>query len=398
MKRIWMLTVALMFLLTACGGATSLQKAEVTPVNTHQNHPRYVPGEDYQQNWNDWGSDIGQLSAASEDGYYYFDRFGDSLLHFHDFASGQTVVLCNRPNCDHKSVDCNATVSGMEMLVQYLQFYDGNLYLIGTTNGLSQDVSVWRVSADGTVRGLVGNVMTISNGGSFHCIIHRGYVYCTLGTDEPENNREVPIYRLSLSGDGDAKEIQTLDRTHGAGAFLKAYGNHLYICHAYYSDREGNGYCGDLYQMDIHAGEIEYLTQTAGKPFVVDGNRVYYSGNKQVLMYDLKTGETTVLLDQGPVFLTLDAERLYVDNEFYVWLLADDDYTQRTVTVINTDTLETLAAFPMTIPNSSFGGSCGGHILADTTFEYYRGELSTALSGTEPEWVQINPKTEEGSA
>ena len=200
MKRIWMITVALMFLLTACGGATSLQKAEVIPINTHQNHPRYVPGEDYQQNWNDWGSDIGQLSAASEDGCYYFDRAGDSLLHFHDFASGQTVVLCKRPNCDHKSVDCNATVSGMEMLVQYLQFYDGNLYLIGTTNGLSQDVSVWRVSADGTVRGLVGNVMTISNGGSFHCIIHRGYVYCTLGTDEPENNREVPIYRLSLSG------------------------------------------------------------------------------------------------------------------------------------------------------------------------------------------------------
>lgn len=95
--------------------------------------------------------------------------------------------------------------------------------------------------------------------------------------------------------------------------------------------------------------------------------------------------------------MTLDGDRLYEDNEFYVWLLADDDYTQRTVTVIDTDTLETLATFPMTIPNSSFGGTCGGHILADTTFEYYRGELSTALSGTEPEWVQINPKAVEGS-
>lgn len=396
MKRIVVLTLSLMLLLTACGESDALQKAEVITVNTAQNVPGYVPGEDYQQNWNDWGSNIGQLSAASEDGYYYFDRFGDALLHFYDFANGHSVVLCNQPNCDHKSVDCNATVSGMEMLVQYLQFYDGNLYLIGTTNGLSQDVSVWRVSADGTVRGLVGNVMTISNGGSFHCIIHRGYVYCTLGTDEPENNREVPIYRLSLSGDGQAEVIHTFDKAHGAGAFLKAYGNHLYINHVYYTDREGNGYCGDLYRMDIHTGEMDYLTQTPGKPFVVDGDRVYYSGNEQVLTYDLNTGETSVLLDQGPVFLTLDADRLYVDNEFYIWLFADDDYTQRTVTVIDTNTLETLAVFPVTIHNSNFGGSSGGFVLADTTYEYYRGDLTTALSGTEPEWVHINPKTEEG--
>ena len=397
MKRIILLAIILMLLLTACGGADTLQKAEVIPVNLDQNSPGYVPGEDYQQNWNDWGSNIGQLSAASEDGFYYYDRYSDGLLHFNDFASGLSVVLCNQPNCDHKSTDCNARVSDMGMHIQYLQFYDGNLYLIGTTNGLSQDVAVWRVSEDGTIQGHVGNVMTVSNGGSINCIVHRGYVYCTLGLDEPENNREVPVYRLSLSGDGEAELIHTLDEAHGAGANLKAYGNHLYIHHEYYSDREGNGYGGSLYRMDIHSGEIEYLTQTAGKPFVVDGNRVYYSGNDQVLYYDLNTGESSILLDQGPVYLTLEGDLLYVDNEFYIRLLADHDYTQRTVTVMDTNTLETMAVFPMTIHNSNFGGTCGGHILTDTTFEYFRGDLETAMSGNAPEWVHMNPKAEEES-
>ncbi len=208
MKRVIICIIALMLLLTACGGTNTLKKAEIIPVNTAQDHPGYVPGEDYQQNWNDWGSSLGQLTAASELGYYYYDMFGDGLLHFHDFFIGQD--------------------------------------------------------------------------------------------------------------------------------------------------------------------------------------------NEQVLTYDLKTGETSILLDQGPVFLTLDGDRLYVDNSFYVSRFTDNDYTRRTVTVIDTGTLETLAVFPLTIHNSDFAGTSGGHILADTTFEYFLGDLDTAMSGTEPEWIHFNPKTEEG--
>lgn len=184
-----------------------------------------------------------------------------------------------------------------------------------------------------------------------------------------------------------------------SGYVLRFHGD--FSCFLYlwnqYTDRDANEFRGDLYRLDIHTGETEYLTQIPGKPFVVDEKRVYHSGTENVMTFDLETGETDVLLNTGPAFLTLDGDRLYVDNSFYVWLFASDDYTQRTVTVINTNTLEALAVFPLTIHKSDFAGTCGSHVLADTTREYYRGDLNAAMSGADPEWEHFNPKAEEGA-
>lgn len=384
-----LLSIILLLGLTACG-EDRLQMAEVIEVNTAQDSESYVFGEDYQQNWNDWASGFGQLAAASKDGYYYYNMFGDGLLHFYDFATKTDVVVCNQPNCAHDSAECNAVLAGMGMLICYIQYYDGNLYCVGTKSGLGQDVCVYRVSADGSERGMVGTIMTLPSDGSVFCVVHRGYLYCALTLDEPSNKRETSIYRISLAGGADAEVIHTFDAAYGAGAHLKAYGNYLYICHEYYADRDGNGYKGDIYGYQIHTGEIEFITECGGKPFVVDERFIYYSTASQVLAYDMESKETIALVDQGPMFLTLDGNRLYCDNRFYIRLMENNNYDLRNITVIDTDTFEAIATIPLTRPNSFFAGTCGTDLLADTTYDYYRLELDLAMAGEEAVWEIMN--------
>lgn len=391
MKKIIIWGAAILFILSfsACGTDT-LEMAEVIEINTAQDSENYIFGEDYQQNWHDWGSTLGQYATANEDGYYYYDLYGDGLLHFHDFAADTAVVVCNQPNCAHNSEECNANLRALGMHPHFIQFYDGNLYCIGTNAAISQDVCVYRISADGSERGLVGTIMTLPADQAFACVVHRGYVYLTLQIDDPSNKKEISLYRLSLAGGADAEVLHTFDAAHGAGATLKAFGNHLYLCHSYYADKDGNDFTGDIYRYQIHTGEMEFITETGGKPYVVDGRYIYYSTASQVLAYNMESRDTTVLIDHGPMYLTLDGNRLYCDNRFYVRLMADNNYELRNITVFDTSTLEAIATIPLTRPNSFFAGTCGPDLLADTSYEYYRLNLDRALSGNTDEWEQMN--------
>lgn len=391
MKKIIAVWVIIIFILslTACGTGT-LEMAEVIELNTSQNSENYILGEDYQQNWNDWASTLGQYAAASETGYYFYDWIGDELLHFHDFATDVTVVVCNQPNCAHGSAECNAALSELGLNINYLQYYDGNLYCVGVKTEATQDVCVYRISADGSKHGQVGTIMTLPSDQSFLCAVHRGYLYCALNLDEPGNKKGISIYRFSLAGGADAEVIHTFDAAYGAGAHLKAYGNYLYICHEYYADSEGNGYKGDIYRYQIHTGEVEFVTECSGRPFVADEQYIYYSTASQVLAYNMESEETIVLLDQGPMYVTLDGNRLYCDNRFYIRLIEDNNYDLRNITVIDTDALEVVATIPLTRPNSYFAGTCGPDLLADTTYDYYRLDLNQALSGDTGEWEPLN--------
>lgn len=96
--------------------------------------------------------------AESEHGYYRWKEIdidsGFPMLMFTDKESGETVPLCNKPDCTHDSEECNAcfpvmsayTNTGMD--AHYVQYYNDSLYIIGL--GEDDYVTLYRVEADGS--------------------------------------------------------------------------------------------------------------------------------------------------------------------------------------------------------------------------------------------------------
>ena len=69
-------------------------------VNTEQNSPDYVEGEDYQ-------NFLSGLSAMAKapNGYYYFY---DLMLYYFDTETKEAYPVCNKPNCEHQTASCMA--------------------------------------------------------------------------------------------------------------------------------------------------------------------------------------------------------------------------------------------------------------------------------------------------
>lgn len=387
MKRVVILMLCAMLLMSGCGGTDDLITAEVIQVNTAQNAPGYVPGEDCQQQWNTWSITVGKMSTEGEGGYYFYDDSAARLLYFHDYATGRTVPVCNRPDCDHTD-DCSAK---LDFGMNYLHYYDGMLY---TLNSIGNDVILQRISPDGATKDVVGRVFSMSNSGSVMAAFHRGYVYC-VPTGQGLVNHQTELYRMYLGGGKEAEVIHKFDSVLGGEAFIRAYGNYLYIQHQFYADKDASGYNANLWQYDIHTGEMELILEGMRRMFAVDDEHLYYDSDTQVIARNLETGEETVLLEPGvPVVLTYDGTWLYCDDLMGLEITDAPLDVERTITIIDTDTLQiagsvnwerdTKYRFIGVADDTLLGACC---FTQDSAF--YICDLETVLSGGKGVWQKI---------
>lgn len=140
----------------------------------------------------------------TENGYYYnygytgFDDEGNRvpythkqhLLRYHDKESGESILLCNKPECEHQGDDaCVATYKKLLLINSVL--YDGYIYVYGLED---EDnvirLNLYRATLDGSSMDLVGTVFEAENTIDKEIIyapldkkmknafiIHRGYAY-----------------------------------------------------------------------------------------------------------------------------------------------------------------------------------------------------------------------------
>lgn len=345
MKKIAIFLLCAMLILSGCG-ADSINTAEAIEVNTAQDSPTYVEGEDYQGAVGIFGSTYAHRFTEGKGGYYYNIYGTASSLMFYDTNAGVSIPVCNQPNCSHEGSECNAFL-GYLSSVEFIQYYDGNLYLFGHDGMDDGQVELYRVSADGSTRGKIGTIFTVKGDSvTYNAAIHRGYAYATLngaGTDK----RTVEVHRLSLSGDGESEVVYTFDESCGGIAFLKAYGNYLYMEFCYYADEDGNGYTGDLYRMNIHTGETELLVTNCKYDFVANEEYLFYNRDSEVIAHDLETHEETVILNNGySNYMALDGNYLCCDNrsgQFLASAFEEMEITDpRTMTIIDVTDLSVL--------------------------------------------------------
>lgn len=386
MKKTVCLLLCIVLLLSGCAGGETVRTAEIIEVNTAQDSPTYVEGEDCQQQWNSWSTTIGKMAALGIGGYYYCDdNAGMNMLWFHDDATGQTVPVCNRPDCDHTD-DCSARLNFGS---SYLHWYDGNLYSIYTD---LFNVNLQRISPDGATRDDIGTLFTMGEmGGSVMAVFHRGYVYCIPTGGGLEWNK-TKMYRMSLGGGEEAELIHTFDPVIGGEAFLRAYGNYVYILHQHYADKDANGYSGDLWRYHIHTGEMELMMEGMRRMFALDEQYLYYDSDTQVIARNLETGEETVLLELGvPVCLLHDGKYLYCDNHMGLNVTDAPEDARRFITIIDTETMEVVGSVDWERHTQyCLIGVAEGVLLGKQHWtedgSFYTCDLETILSGGEGVW------------
>jgi len=144
----------------------------------------------------------------TEDGYYYNAgcntylfleedtvdmtvRANRHRLRYYDKESGKAIVLCNKPECEHRGDDaCAATYKGLNVINSVL--YEDKIYIYGLEeDGTMLRLNLYRAALDGSSIDKVGTVFeaentvgavykyipvtSIKNG--FYFIIHKGCAY-----------------------------------------------------------------------------------------------------------------------------------------------------------------------------------------------------------------------------
>lgn len=245
--------LCLLTFLSACGGEGSsgggsvFGKKEVLPSDEPWNHGPYAIME----------TEAGWYTSHSTQIYL--------CLRYYEKESGNTILLCNKPECLHESDDgCVATYRAVNVINTVL--YDGFIYVYGVqgANGrlggredspTTETVSLclWRASLDGssidkvgtvfeaentqnqkveTIGGLYGGGMNNSSIYDKSFIIHQGYAYLPyslqFGTGQ-KGFQGGGLVRMELAT-GKTEEIYTMEgKINGVPSNLVAYDDAVYF-------------------------------------------------------------------------------------------------------------------------------------------------------------------------
>ncbi|MBR6150378.1 MAG: hypothetical protein IKQ25_03785 [Lachnospiraceae bacterium] len=196
----------------------------------------------------------------TEDGYYS-NKYGLrsstvkalQCLRYYEKESGNTILLCNKPECTHDGGDtCEATYKNM--VPGNTMLYDGSLYLLGAEkNGTTISINMYRAALDGSAIDKVGTVISADmeqeqeiayspNNASgllilnqkvdYSFIIHKGYAYIPyylrFGSGS-KGFKGAGLMRMNLSN-GETQELhKTETLVAGVPARVTAVGNYVYF-------------------------------------------------------------------------------------------------------------------------------------------------------------------------
>ena len=257
--------------------------------------------------------------TKTENGYYVWGR-GEycSKLCFIDSRMLEMVPVCNRPDCLHTDSDCNAhyndlLVPGEYYDHNYIQYYDGYVYIIGTDGEYE---NLYRISPDGTTCEKYMSLYRVdlspedkdSTNPSYttpSVWIHRGYVYYI------DNKEKYPkLRRMKLGSD----EVEVVYETGGEGAVLfrmMPYGDYLFFQTGNIADADTID-CG-IMAYNINTGEVKLVKKNIINSYgFVNGRLYYYKDNKEVRVYSLEENTDSQLCEIEGLIVFFNEKYIYV--------------------------------------------------------------------------------------
>ena len=328
MKRF--LTVVLAVILTlslaACGNTNS---AKLPNISGEDNS---VLGTDFQKNMNQSTSFRIGSSCETKDGYYF--QY-DCMVYYVDKATGESTVLCGKPDCDHThsegNYDCNAFVN-----TDFLTYYNGKLYYNNSSyvleNGryVNKGERLFSMNLDGTEHDVMQNLDFVPGGDTNMFVnkpmVHRGNVYfCYSGIlykavlgDDIENATK--IFGEEVMSDG-----SMIVDTNAVYYELWADGDMVYFMAKNTKQSDGT-YKDTLFSYDPQTNKTEKIWQVPDKAdvgewdttgvsvtqwYISDGYIYFFLRGNDIWYTELSTGETNKLID-----LDMEAGIAAFSNEY----------------------------------------------------------------------------------
>lgn len=271
----------------------------------------YVQDTDFQTYFQ-WSN-----MAKAESGYYLWNDQKNQLVFF-DIQSEQIVPVCNRPDCNHKDITCNADfstdISGKDSYSNtYLQYYQGEIYIVGIDG--DDYVNLYKVSRDGNTRKkymqLYKADLSSEEGDNItdftqpEVCIHRGYVYFI------DKKESMPSMRKMKLGTNNAEILHKTKVDHSEVYRMQACGDYLFFQTAHYTDKEHLKMEGGIYAYNIVTGEIFLVKKDAVSAYYLKDEQLYYSTAKGIQKYDLKTLKNETIIEAESEY----PNDIYVDDK-----------------------------------------------------------------------------------
>lgn len=239
--------------------------------------------------------DLGDLPDATytKNGVYRLNQLDDGIyqITFTDKKTNKTVPLCTKPNCNHKSIGCEANLADDSTHEEvtyigngYIQYYKGALYV---PVKYKDYVYLQKISADGSSRSLYMKLCRFLVVKSTSGIeekstpyyptisIHRGYVYFT---NDEIHGTSATLYRMKLGGDK-LEVIKSMKKGHPQIMRIHSYGDNIFFIAGAMSE-DGLNYDGHLYRYDISTGKTVLTGKSVIRNYTVINGYIYYEDKK----------------------------------------------------------------------------------------------------------------------
>lgn len=248
-------------------------------------------------------------------------------LAYFDKNTGNSGLVCGKPDCDHNNASCNAIISDRNGV----QYYDGDLYTVKKGgNGFVLE----KIAVDGTEREEMGNLLGVKTavaspmgGDGIEWIIHRGYIYYwyfweTSHMDEEYYylNNSHCIYRKSLEKDGEPECIIAMPVLSHSVQLIGS-GSYVYMTIA--TEDQTEGY---LYRYNIENGKLEWFKEWGNEiaGAAIHEGKIYYLDKNiseqktEVYCYDIETNEKSLVFEIEGVATEVryDEDYMYIGHYY----------------------------------------------------------------------------------
>lgn len=262
--------------------------------------------------------------AETETGYYFLSGPASSFLYFFDKQSGNTVPVCNKPNCLHadepddtKIATCNAYLG---QNICYLNIYKNKIYYVAD-KWKDGDVTqaLYSMLLDGTKKQEVMEFRErLTN-----LQIHRGFAYYattdngTIADKESSTKTKAILYKVNIEKvHPKAIVIDEVDAIYAQIGCMICYGNNVFYNVMYFSDPSLNSKVVNVKRYKILTAEVTKFLSVPSAQFTIFNNKfIYMVTDKGTYMCDLN-GENEKKLSERKGLYSCNNQYLFIDNRF----------------------------------------------------------------------------------
>ena len=278
---ILLLSVFCLAVFVGCSGT----RPDDTQVTQAPSDAPVITGADFD---NRFGQ--GYSNLAETDDAYYFRGFNSGFLYYFDKASGESAVLCGKPECLHDPDDCNAYIG---KIGRSLNLYDGRLYFVSPDSS-NNKLGYYSIALDGTDRKLETH---LDDEQSMMCYdLHRGMLYGWRNYEKVADG--IPVNAIDIRRfdpkTGESKTLLSVETTEACSQpSIFFYGKYVYYC-----------YNTEIYDIDPKTDEISN-----------------HRGTLYVGRIDTETLESELLFEQTKEMGFGSEFRLWVEGEDRIFLV-----------------------------------------------------------------------------